>query len=101
MKAVSCILWTAIWIMLLALISLLAEVAGTITAAISVVTVVGLTGSLSILFREEDGTPHASYEQPVERASAEVVSSPSLGVQPSRLALPAPKNDRTLTRLNR
>ena len=99
MKAVSCILWTAIWIMLLALISLLAEVAGTITAAISVVTVVGLTGSLAILLREEDGTPHASYEQPVERASAEVVSS--LSVHPSRLALPAPKSDRALTRLNR
>ena len=99
MKAVSCILWTAIWITALALISQLAEVAGTITAAISVITVLGLIGSLAILMREDHGTPAAADEQPVERASAEVVSS--LSVQPSRLALPAPKPDRALTRLNR
>lgn len=97
MKAVSCILWTAIWITALALISQLAEVAGTITAAISVVTVLGLLGSLAILMREEHGA--SANEQPVERASAEVVSS--LGVHPSRLALPAPKPDRALKRLNR
>ncbi len=97
MKAVSCILWTAIWITALALISQLAEVAGTITAAISVVTVLGLLGSLAILMREDHGTP--ADEQPVERTTAEVVSS--ISVQPSRLALPAPKPDRALTRLNR
>lgn len=100
MKAVSCILWTTIWITALALISQLAQVAGTITAAISVVTVVGLIGSLAILLREEHGAHGApADEHPVERASAEVVSS--LGVHPSRLALPAPKSDRALTRLNR
>lgn len=99
MKAVSCILWTAIWITLLAFISQLAEVAGTITAAISVVTVVGLIGSLAILLRDEHGTPAAADEQPVERTTAEVVSS--ISVHPSRLALPAPKSDRALTRLNR
>lgn len=96
MKAVSCILWTTIWLTALALISQLAEVAGTITAAISVVTVVGLIGSLAILLREEHGAP--AHEHPVERASAEVISPLSV---PSRLALPAPEPDRALTRLNR
>lgn len=88
MKAVSCIVWTSVWLLALMAISGLAGIDGLLTAAISIVTLVGMAGSLAIALR--DDAPVA--DQPVERTTAEVVSSIGVHVHPSRLALPAPSD---------
>lgn len=95
MKAISCILWTSIWVLALISISGLAGIDGWLTAAISIVTLVGVVGSLAIALRDDDAAPVA--DKPVEQADAEVVPSISVHVQSARLALPAPA-DRELAR---
>lgn len=95
MKTISCLLWTAIWLLGLVLISDLAKVDVLITAAISMVTVGGLIGSLAIALREEHGDP--VDQQPAERAAAEIVPNIVVHVQSQRLALPAPSK-RELTK---
>ena len=88
MKAISCIVWTSVWVLALVAISGLAGIDGRLTAAISIVTLVGAAGSLAIALRDDDGAPVA--DQPVERIDAEIVPSIGAHVQKARLALPAP-----------